>query len=99
MNKKRFYTVFSVFCIIWIIVFVNIYYLDFWKKQCAKHYYNKAEQYLYELDNAKSTEYLIKAIKKDPELNSQELTDFHNKRKELLDDEQNYEIYFNKEKE
>ena len=95
MNKKRFYIVFSILAIIWIIVFANIYYLSFWQKQIAVYYYNKADYYLEQLDNTNSTDYLIKAMKMDPELNSQEYKDFQNKRKELLKDENNYNIFFN----
>ena len=95
MNKKRFYLIFALFCIIWIIIFVNIYYLNFWQKKIAAYYYNKADYYLEQLDNTNSTDYLIKAMKMDPELNSQEYKDFQDKRRELLKDEDNYNKFFN----
>ena len=74
---------------------MNLFFLDSYKKQIAKYYYNKADDYLEQLDNKNSTDYLIKAMEMDPELNSQEYKDFQNKRKELLKDENNYNIFFN----
>lgn len=81
--------------IIWILVFVNLFFLDWHKKKIAAYYYNKADYYLEQLDNTKSTDYLIKAMKMDPELSSQEYKDFQDKRRELLEDEDNYKIFFN----
>jgi len=68
---------------------------DYLRRQVAHYYYQQAYTALTELDNKTSTNYLIKAINWDPELNSQEYTMFQQKRSELLADPELRQQYFN----
>lgn len=95
INRKRFYAIFIPAVVIIGLFLICLYNINYFKKQYSNYYYNKAEEALYEFNNDQSTEYLIKAIKADPELNSQEYTDFQNKRTEFLENEDNKNKYFN----
>lgn len=95
INRKRFYAIFIPAVIIISLVFICLYNINYFKKHYSNYYYDKAEEALYEFNNDQSTEYVIKAIKADPGLNSQKYLDFKDKRKKFLEDEANKNKYFN----
>ena len=94
MNKQKFWLLFIIIALIIIFIFLVILNLNNIQKQISIYYYNQAEEAVTELDNDKSTELLLKAIKYDTEINSPELEHYHNFRDEVLMDPDNKAQYF-----
>ena len=66
---------------------------DFFKKQIARYYYEKAYASLENLDNKKSTTALLEALDWDPEITSKEYKNFQEYRSRLLEDPEKKEEY------
>ena len=93
MKDTKFWLIFSVSALCIVLLFLGGLSYAFFQKQIANYYYGQAEEALYELDNEKSTEYILKAIKWDTEANSPEYTEFQKKRIELLKNDENKKKY------
>lgn len=93
MKKSKFWLIFSLVALCLVLIFLGIISYASFQKQVAKYYYAQAEDALYEFDNERSTESLLKAIKWDPEPNSPEYADFQKARAEFLEDEENKKKY------
>lgn len=68
---------------------------NFIRAQIAHYYYQRAATALLALDNQATTDYLVQAIKWDPELSSAQYSNFQKQRSEFLADPEHKKKYFN----
>lgn len=85
--------IFSIAALCLVMIFMGAMSYEALQRQVANYYYDQAEQAMYEFNNEKSTEYILKAIDWEPEASSPEYAEFQRKRSEFLANEENKKKY------